>query len=131
MRAVVLQTAQHIEVTDLPQPLPGPGEALVKLRAAALNRRDYWIQCGLYPGLTPRSPSDPTVLVRWCRWQQAVIKRGSGKRCVINPGHKWGKLERAQAADFEILGNPRDGTFADFIVIPEDRLHRAPIPPFG
>ena len=32
---------------------PGPGEVVVELEAAALNRRDYWITQGMYPGIEP------------------------------------------------------------------------------
>ncbi len=33
-----------LEIADFPTPEPGPGEALVKLEAAALNRLDLWVQ---------------------------------------------------------------------------------------
>ena len=32
---------------------PDPGQAIVRLKAAALNRRDHWITRGLYPGVRP------------------------------------------------------------------------------
>jgi NADPH:quinone reductase-like Zn-dependent oxidoreductase len=40
-----------IAVRDVPEPVPGPGEALVRLRAATLNYRDLIIVQGLLPGL--------------------------------------------------------------------------------
>ena len=30
---------------------PGVGQVVVRLNTAALNRRDYWITVGLYPGI--------------------------------------------------------------------------------
>jgi NADPH:quinone reductase-like Zn-dependent oxidoreductase len=40
-----------IEIRELPEPVPGPGEALVRLRAATLNYRDLIMVKGLLPGL--------------------------------------------------------------------------------
>ncbi len=37
-----------IQVRDLPEPVPGPGEVLVRVRAAALNRADLLQRRGLY-----------------------------------------------------------------------------------
>ncbi len=36
---------------DVTTPTAGPGEVLVKIKTAALNRRDYWISIGRYAGL--------------------------------------------------------------------------------
>ena len=44
MRAVQLTGINQLGLASLPDPEPGPGEALVSLRAAALNHRDLWIK---------------------------------------------------------------------------------------
>jgi NADPH:quinone reductase-like Zn-dependent oxidoreductase len=52
MRAVVLRTLgtpEVLHVEDVPDPRPDAGEALARLRAAALNHRDVWIQSTLSP----------------------------------------------------------------------------------
>jgi len=52
MRAVVFAGQggpEIIEVRTLPDPAPGRGEALVRVRAAALNRADLLQRRGLYP----------------------------------------------------------------------------------
>jgi len=51
MQAVVLNRGFEITFSKVPIPKLGPGEALVRVIAAALNRRDYWISKGLYPGI--------------------------------------------------------------------------------
>ncbi len=52
MKALVLDGAnQPLQSKDVPDPTPGPGEAVVALEAAALNHRDLWIQKGQYAGL--------------------------------------------------------------------------------
>lgn len=51
MKAVILKSAtgpDDLEVVDLPDPAPGPGEVLVRMRAASLNYRDTLIVRGGY-----------------------------------------------------------------------------------
>ena len=44
MKAIVLEAAdQPVIFKDVEKPVLQPGEVLVKIKAAALNRRDYWI----------------------------------------------------------------------------------------
>ena len=46
-RKVPLELQQRNDLT------PAEGQVVIKLKAAALNRRDYWITVGLYPGIKP------------------------------------------------------------------------------
>ena len=49
MKALVLEELkQPLKLQERPDPQPGPGELVVRLETAALNRRDYWITQGLY-----------------------------------------------------------------------------------
>ena len=52
MRCAQLAAINQLTVVDQPDPAPGPGEAVVRLKAAALNHRDLWIKLGQYAGLT-------------------------------------------------------------------------------
>lgn len=127
MKALVLkETKQPLVVEERQTPVPGPGEALVRLRAAAFNRRDYWIQQGLYPGIvTPVVlGSDGAGVVE--KVGEGVDTSWVGKEVIINPGLNWGDDPRAQSDRFEILGLPRDGTFAEYLVIPAAQLHERP-----
>ena len=58
-KAVVARGGSGIEAMELrevPQPEPGPGEVLVRLTAATLNHRDLLFARGVLPGLTkPRN----------------------------------------------------------------------------
>jgi putative PIG3 family NAD(P)H quinone oxidoreductase len=52
MRAVIAPKpggVEALEVVDLPQPEPGPGEVLIRVAAAGLNRSDLLLRQGLYP----------------------------------------------------------------------------------
>ena len=52
MKALVLnEVKQPLVLKDQPNPKANYGQVIVNLKAAALNRRDYWIKQGLYPGI--------------------------------------------------------------------------------
>ncbi len=57
MRAVTTVGDGAIEVRDHPDPQPGPGEVLVKVSGAGLNRADLMQRAGFYPA-PPGSPPD-------------------------------------------------------------------------
>jgi len=56
MRAVTIRE-QQIVIEEHPDPVPGAGEALVRVRAAGLNGADMMQRRGLYPA-PPGSPQD-------------------------------------------------------------------------
>ena len=52
MRAIVLEEVggpDKLVVKEVDNPQPKEGQVLVKLKTAALNRRDVWITLGAYP----------------------------------------------------------------------------------
>jgi NADPH:quinone reductase-like Zn-dependent oxidoreductase len=113
-------------VAEVPDPVPKAGEALVELRAAALNHRDVWIKLGQYAGLRfPCIPgSDGAGVV-------AAVGPGAdrswvGREVIINPSLGWGPSEAVQARDFTILGLPLDGTLADKVAVPVGQLSPRP-----
>ncbi len=123
MKALVLDAAnQPLQFKDVPEPTPGPGEAVVALAAAALNHRDLWIQKGQYAGL--KFPiilgSDGCGKVAACG--EGVDPAWLGREVIINPGHDWGARPQAQADKFRILGLPDDGTFAELVQAPASAL---------
>lgn len=127
MKAVILEGInQPFTLTDLPKPIVGEKDVLVQIRAAALNHRDLWIQKGLYGGL--RFPS-----IQGSDGSGVVVETGTqvnpswlNKEVVINASLNWGKNPNTQAKDYIILGMAKDGTFAEYTLIPADRLHLKP-----
>lgn len=127
MPALILkQIKAPLELVDREPLLPGPNEVVVQLKAAALNRRDYWITQGLYPGIAP-----PVVL--GSDGAGVVGKTGSSlgnywnnREVIINPGWDWGDDQRVQSESFRILGSPDDGTFATEVLVPQAYLHAKP-----
>jgi zinc-binding alcohol dehydrogenase/oxidoreductase len=126
MRAVQLAAVNQLAVATVPDPKPAPGEALVALRAAALNHRDVWIKAGQYAGLKwPCIPgSDGAGTVMECG--EGVDPTWRGRDVIINPSFGWGPREEAQGGQFSILGLPRDGTLAEKIAVPVGQLGAKP-----
>ena len=128
MKGIVLQrnSPSKIQLLELPQPVCGPGEVLIRIKAAALNHRDEWCRKGLYPNL-----KDGVIL--GSDGAGIVVEVGAGvdpsligEEVLINPAKNWGINEKAQSKEFEILGMPSHGTLAEFITVPEDRIHPKP-----
>lgn len=118
MKAVILNGInQPLTYTEVDKPVLAPGEVLVKIHAAAFNRRDYWIQKGQYAGLKFPSiqGSDGAGVVD--EIAADVDATWLGKEVVINPSLNWGNNPNTQAKDYIILGMAQDGTFAEYLKI--------------
>jgi len=126
MRAIRIEAVGRVALSEAPDPVPAAGEAVVELRAAALNHRDVWIKLGKYAGLRfpciPGSDGAGVVISVGSHVDPAWV----GREVVINPGLDWGPIERAQGPGFEILGLPRDGTLAERISVPAVQLSTKP-----
>ena len=66
-----------LTVGELPDPVPGPGEVLVGVRAAALNRLDVFVRNGI-PGVPVAFPSLDDLLAskRACGRPQDLLDAG-------------------------------------------------------
>jgi len=127
MKALVLEELkQPLLLRERPDPEPGPGEVVVTLEAAALNRRDYWITQGLYPRVrVPVVPgSDGAGVVTAAG--EGVDDELVGREVLIHPAKNWGDDPAAQGEDFEVLGMPEDGTFATHLLTAPSQLHSPP-----
>lgn len=101
---------------ELPDPEPGPGEVVVELRAAALNRRDTFVRKGTYTFPLPLVPGS----------DGAGVRRDTGEEVVILPSLRWGDRDEAPGPDFEILGGPANGTYAEFVKVPAANVFPKP-----
>lgn len=129
MKAVVLRDpgdAANLRIEDAPDPVAGPGEAVVALAFAALNHRDVWIRKGKYAGIKLPAilGSDGSGIVESVG--AGVDHAWLGKEVIINPGLDWGDDPKAQGANFRILGMPDAGTYAEKIRIPAGQLAAKP-----
>lgn len=128
MKGIVLQRdlASKIQLIELPEPILGPSEVLIRVKAAALNHRDEWCRKGLYPNLKDGIilGSDGAGIVE--KVGAEVDSSLIGQEILINPAKNWGANEKAQSKEFEILGMPSHGTLAEYIAVPLDRIHPKP-----
>jgi len=129
MKAIILHSPgepEQLKYADFHDPEPGYGQVLVKLQAAALNRRDISIRASSgYAQYMPFIPgSDGAGVVTGTG--PGVQKFQTGQRVVVYPSLNWGIHENHPSHDFEILGGPTNGTYAELLVLPQENLFPMP-----
>ena len=128
MNAVVLSETGGPEVLKLgtaPDPVPGPGEIVIALKAAALNRRDVFVRKGIAPSPLPVIPgSDGAGTVH--ALGAGVSGHSEGDEVIVFPSLGWGGGEDAPAPGFRILGGPDDGTYAELVKLPAENVFPKP-----
>jgi NADPH:quinone reductase-like Zn-dependent oxidoreductase len=127
MKAVVLEAAgKPLIFKEVEKSVLNPGEVLVKIKAAALNRRDYWITIGKYAGIKYPSilGSDGAGIVTEAGSE--TEQQWIGKEVIINPSHNWGNHPEYQSKEFKILGLPENGTFAEYVKVRTEYLYPKP-----
>jgi zinc-binding alcohol dehydrogenase/oxidoreductase len=100
---------------DAPDPKPGPGQVLLELRAASLNRLDLWVRRGMPSVPKPRIlGADGAGVV--AALGEGVSGFAAGDRVVINPGLEHGDR-------ISVVGEHMDGTHAELIAVPATNVH--------
>lgn len=130
MKALVIQNAfgsDNLAVVDRPDPTPGPGQVLVRVKAAALNYRDLLISKGQY---NPRLQF-PRILGSDAAGEVAAVGSGVtrwkvGDRVANCFMPHWDDGPITEAAAKSTLGSDRDGMLAEFAVLEERGLVRVP-----
>jgi NADPH:quinone reductase-like Zn-dependent oxidoreductase len=118
---------ENLHLVDRPMPAPGPGQVLVRLRAASLNFRDLLMIRGKY------NPRQPLPLV--------PCSDGAGEVVELGPGVERVKVGNRVAGIFaqrwlagrpdhvmlrSTLGGPLDGTLQEYRVFSEEGLVHLP-----
>lgn len=129
MKALVIDPAfglDNLKVADRPDPVPGPGQVLVRVRAASLNYRDLLIAKGLY---NPKLQF-PRILGSDAAGEVAAVGAGSkwkvGDRVCGSFMQAWDDGPITDAAAKSTLGSDRDGALAELMVLDERGLVRTP-----
>lgn len=125
MKAIVLRQPggpEALVLEDFPAPSPADHEVLVRLKAAALNRRDLLVRSReQYRSAMPLIPgSDGAGIVAAVGAQVHGIQPGDA--VVINPALDWGANEAAPCPSFRILGGPDHGTYAELVCVPAENV---------
>ena len=116
-----------LTVTDRPEPTPGPGQVVVRMRAWSLNYRDLMLVKGQY---NPR-----------LRMPFVPLSDGAGEVVAVGPGvtrvktgdrvagcfmQRWAAGELTDAKAKSALGGAIEGVFAEQIVLHEEGVVHVP-----
>ncbi len=118
---------------ELPDPVAGPGEVVVRLKAAALNHLDLWVRAGI-PGLKLAFPhilgGDGAGVVE--SLGAGVGNWKAGAEVIVHPGLSCGHCGRCQGGweslcdQYRILGEHVSGTHAQKVKVPAANLFAKP-----
>lgn len=128
MKAVYLEDINKpFTLIEAEKPVAGPGEVVVQVKAAALNRRDVWIQKGRY-----FIKKYPAILGSDCAGVVTELGEGVDKawldqQVLVDPSADWGDNPRAHSAEYTILGMPHHGAFAEYVKVPAENLYQLPL----
>ncbi len=123
MRAVLIPRPggpEVLELRELPEPVPGPDEVLVRVRASALNRADLLQRRGRYPA-PPGSPADVPGLefageVERCGDRVAVLRPGDRVMGIVGGG---AHAEKLRIHERECVRVPPALAWTDAAAVPE------------
>src|SRR6188472_1701652 len=135
MKAVVVEGPNAVSYREVQSPAVGPGDVLVRSRAAGLCRTDIEMMTGVF--------TDP----RWVRfpvipgheWAGTVVEAGAdvqsvsvGDRVVCEGFIVCHRCRRCRSGEtqwcerIEALGFTRPGGYAELVAVPEQVVHRLP-----
>lgn len=125
MRLVQFGDDPSFELLEVDDPEPGPGDVVVQVLTAALNRRDRWIWT--MPGyceLPVTLGSDGAGVISAVG--DGVTGVRLGDEVVINPTLNWDRGRDVPGPEFDILGAPTDGTFAELVRVRSSNVSLRP-----
>ncbi|KAI1436702.1 hypothetical protein GGR50DRAFT_649145 [Xylaria sp. CBS 124048] len=123
------QVYYPLELNQNPKPVPGPGELLIRLQAAALNHRDHFQRQHLYPSISFENP----VLADGCGVVEAAGPDTKsvlvGKRVILTPSQGWDSAPEGPEGPFTTVGAStmtKRGMAQDYVVVAESEVEIAP-----
>ena len=124
---------EEVKVGDFPDPVRGPGEVLIRLHAATVNRVDLYMRdsgAGIRHRLPQIMGLDGAGTVSAIDEDEKRVH--VGQRVVVHPLMFCGRCEFCLAGDEVLctsasyLGEHRDGVFADFVSVPARNVFAMP-----
>ena len=118
MKAIVLnQKTYQLEIKDVDIPIISHSDVLVKLKATSLNHHELWT-------LKEKELRNESNIILGSDGAGIIMNVGAnvkglkkGDEVVIHPSLNWGTNNKMHGEDYEILGFPKHGTFAEYITI--------------
>jgi NADPH:quinone reductase-like Zn-dependent oxidoreductase len=122
-----------LQYEEAPDPAPNSDEALVRVKACALNHLDIWARDGL-PNVEISLPhisgSDIAGVVEWVPAEEKVLRKGD--EVIVNPGLGCGRCDRCLAGKdnqcryYTIIGYGIDGGYAELMKVRRTHLIKKP-----
>ncbi|MGH9384417.1 MAG: zinc-binding dehydrogenase [Vicinamibacterales bacterium] len=118
---------QVLTYEDAPEPVPGPGEVLIRVRACALNHLDLFQRRGLervairFPHISGADVAGEVVVAP--DGEYAV-----GRRVMLQPGISCGRCDGClggrdnECPSYDVLGYQSDGGYAEYVKVPVQNL---------
>lgn len=115
----------ELKIDEMKEPVASEGEVVVLLRTAGLNRRDLYI---------PNRRGDKAeAIILGSDGAGIITSIGSGVQSysvgdevIINPALRWFANSDVAPDEFDILGMPDHGTFAEKMVISAEQIEKKP-----
>ena len=136
MRALIVEDSGNpprLSVTDVPQPLPGPGEALVRVAACGFCHHDLLVMSGaLRRGVGPGVVLGHEIAGVVEAVGESVERVRTGDRVVSLLTDACGNCDRClsglehRCRNGEGIGHGRNGGFAEFVVLSQHSLVQLP-----
>jgi 2-desacetyl-2-hydroxyethyl bacteriochlorophyllide A dehydrogenase len=131
MKAGVLVAPKRIEIVDVPNPVPGDGEVLIRIRQAGICGTDYALFSGHLPVSYPIIPGHEGVGEIAALGPNA--RRFSvGDRVTLQPNFPCGACPLCRSGRGNVcrdkvrLGLDIHGVFAEYVSIPQEYVWRLP-----
>jgi NADPH:quinone reductase-like Zn-dependent oxidoreductase len=114
---------------DVPDPVRGAEQVLVRVKACALNRLDIWARMGpprMKVSLPHISGSDMSGVVEEVPAGETELQRGA--EVIVNPGVGCGRCEKCltgrdnQCRYYGIIGSETDGGYAELVAVPRRNI---------
>ncbi len=110
---------------ERPDPVAGPGEALVRVRACGINHLDLFVRGGL-PGLEPEMPH---ILGNDIAGEIVAVGAGvthvaAGQKTLVNPTLSCDVCAACAKGDdnlcrsYDVIGRRRNGGYAELVAVP-------------
>ncbi|MEK7667134.1 MAG: NAD(P)H-quinone oxidoreductase [Gemmatimonadota bacterium] len=120
MRAIVISRPggpEVLEIREVPRPVAGPGEILVRVRAAGLNRADVLQRKGQYP-----APAGVPADIPGLEYAGTVAELGPAVPGAETPAVS----AHAPAVGQRVMGLVAGGAYAEYLVTPAETAIAVP-----
>ncbi len=128
MKAIYITKSHELEHGDVSKPKPKKGEALIKVRTAALNHLDLHLTKGVLDIPLPHIPgSDVAGIIEEINGKSNLK---IGQEVVVNPAIPCGKCPRCKKGlsceVVIIFGYRTPGGFAEYVTAPAEQVYPKP-----